>query len=223
MCVCVCLPLSFLFTLCDTSHPKIDISSCKGLCFCLWYYTVKMSSCFRLKMVEGTIWRNLAAFNLVICAWSVGFTHDVFRTPFSMLMVLKAILVYLFILHTIASNSRCDRKPFILVGCAPASVISWWCSWLKNWEDFRQFLHNPISSSPTILPLAAPSYVSCVFFDIVSIVLLDSSWHCLFFCIVQMMRSEEVFAVLGGGGLGLTFFLSRPTTFYIQRQTRPGI
>lgn len=28
---------------------------------------------------------------------------------------------------------------------------------------------------------------------------VDSFWHCLFFCIVQIMRSEEVLAVLGGG------------------------
>lgn len=44
------------------------------------------------------------------------------------------------------------------------------------------------------------------------IVFVDSFWHCLFFCIVQMMQSEEVLAVLGGGGLGLTFF-NRPFIF----------
>ena len=86
-----------------------------------------------------------------------------------------------------------------------------------------KFLGDPISSSPTILPLAAPSCVSCVFFGIVSIVLLDLFWHCLFLCSVQMMRSEEVFAELGGGGLGFNFFCSRAIAVYIYRQTGIGI
>lgn len=35
--------------------------------------------------------------------------------------------------------------------------------------------------------------------------LLDSFWHCLFFCIAHMMRSEEVLAVLGGGDFGFNY------------------